>query len=70
MPVIGFLNSASPDLFAHLARAFCRALSQSNFVESRNFTLAADQGLELVGMSGDGPTRKNRPPPDRPGRWG
>ena len=48
MPVIGFLNSASPDLFAHLARAFCRALNQSNFVESRNFTLAAGQGLSWL----------------------
>src|SRR5881394_1873882 len=30
MPVIGFLNSESPDLFAYLVRAFRQGLSQSS----------------------------------------
>jgi putative ABC transport system substrate-binding protein len=29
MPVIGFLNSESPDLFAYLVRAFHEGLNQS-----------------------------------------
>ncbi len=33
MPVVGFLNSESPDLFAYLVRAFGQGLSQSGYVE-------------------------------------
>ena len=36
MPVVGFLNSESPDLFAYLARAFRQGLSQSGYVERSN----------------------------------
>ena len=36
MPVVGFLNSESPDLFAYLVRAFHQGLSESGFVEGGN----------------------------------
>jgi putative tryptophan/tyrosine transport system substrate-binding protein len=36
MPVIGFLNSESPDLFAYLVRAFHEGLNQSGYVEGSN----------------------------------
>src|SRR4029077_20891740 len=39
MPVVGFLNSESPDLFAYLARAFRQGLSQSVYVEGENVTI-------------------------------
>ena len=36
MPVVGFLNSEFPDLFAYLVRAFHQGLSESGFVEGGN----------------------------------
>jgi putative ABC transport system substrate-binding protein len=39
MPVIGFLNSESPDLFAYLVRAFRQGLSQSGYVEDSNVAI-------------------------------
>jgi putative ABC transport system substrate-binding protein len=39
MPVIGFLNSESPDLFAYLVRAFRQGLSQSSYVEGSNVAI-------------------------------
>jgi putative tryptophan/tyrosine transport system substrate-binding protein len=37
MPVIGFLNSASPGPFEHLIAGFRRGLSESGYVEGQNY---------------------------------
>ena len=39
MPVIGFLNSASPEVFADRLRAFHRGLKDTGFVEGENVTV-------------------------------
>ena len=39
MPVIGFLGSASPDLYANALRSFRQGLSETGYVEGRNVTI-------------------------------
>jgi putative ABC transport system substrate-binding protein len=39
MPVIGFLNSGSPDVFAHLTRAFRQGLGDIGYVEGQNVAI-------------------------------
>ena len=39
MPVIGFLNSASPDVFADLVHAFTQGLAETGYVEGRNVAI-------------------------------
>src|SRR5688500_16351083 len=39
MPVIGFLNSSSPDLIADRVRAFHQGLGETGFAEGRNVAI-------------------------------
>jgi putative ABC transport system substrate-binding protein len=39
LPVIGFLGTGSPDVFAYIVRAFRQGLSETGFVESRNVAI-------------------------------
>jgi putative tryptophan/tyrosine transport system substrate-binding protein len=39
LPVVGFLNAASPDHFADVVRAFRLGLSETGYVEERNVTV-------------------------------
>jgi putative ABC transport system substrate-binding protein len=39
MPVVGFLGSTSPDLYAHLVRAYRQGLSEAGYDEGRNVAI-------------------------------
>jgi putative tryptophan/tyrosine transport system substrate-binding protein len=39
MPVIGFLNTASPEAWRHYVAAFKNGLSQAGFVDGQNVTI-------------------------------
>jgi putative tryptophan/tyrosine transport system substrate-binding protein len=39
MPIVGFLNAASPDIFAHVVSAFRLGLNEMGFVEGRNVAI-------------------------------
>ena len=39
MPAVGFLNAASPDQFAHVARAFRLGLNETGYVEDRTVAI-------------------------------
>jgi ABC-type uncharacterized transport system substrate-binding protein len=57
MPVIGFLNSASPGPFAYLVRAFHRGLAETGYVEGQNVAIeyrwADGQYDRLTALAGD-----------------
>jgi ABC-type uncharacterized transport system substrate-binding protein len=57
MPVVGFLHSASPEVIAHLLRAYRRGLSETGFVEGRNVAIeyrwAESHNDRLPSMAGD-----------------
>ena len=57
MPVIGFLNTASPEAFAHLVDAFRRGLNKTGYVDGENVLIEYqwarghyDQVPELAGQ--------------------
>jgi hypothetical protein len=39
VPVIGFIGSSSPDVYAYLVRAFRQGLGEAGYVEGRNVTI-------------------------------
>jgi putative tryptophan/tyrosine transport system substrate-binding protein len=57
MPVVGFLNSASPEVFPDRLRAFHRGLKDSGFVEGENVAIvyrwAEDQYDRLTELAAD-----------------
>jgi putative ABC transport system substrate-binding protein len=57
MPVVGFLGTGSPDVFAYLVRAFRQGLGEAGFVEGRNvaieFSWANDQLDRLPTLATD-----------------
>ena len=57
MPVIGFLNNASPDRRSNLVRAFGQGLSETGFIEGRNVAIeylwAHGRNDQLAPMAAD-----------------
>ena len=57
MPVIGFLGSASPDLWAARLRSFYHGLSETGYVDGRNVTIeyrwAEGQNNRLPALAAD-----------------
>ena len=57
MPVVGFLNAASPNLFEHVVRAFRLGLNETGYVENRNVAIeyrwAEDRYDRLPALAAD-----------------
>ena len=57
MPIVGFLNAASPDIFAHVVSAFRLGLNEMGFVEGRNVAIeyrwAENQDDRLPALADD-----------------
>src|SRR6266542_2324841 len=62
MPVIGFLNSASPDAYVSQVKAFHQALKETGYVEGQNMAIeyrwAENQIDRLSALAGDLVRRK------------
>jgi hypothetical protein len=65
MPVIGFLGSASPDLYVDRMRAFHQGLSETGYVEGRNVAIeyrwAEDRNDRLPALAADLVLRRRLP---------
>src|SRR5262249_35834919 len=57
IPVVGFLNGGSPDLFANLVRAFRQGLKESGYIEGQNVAIeyrwAEGQNYKLPTLAAD-----------------
>src|SRR5437762_10251797 len=57
MPVVGYLQTAAPDLSAHLVAAFRQGLSDTGYIEGRNvaieYRFAEGQYDRLPAMAGE-----------------
>ena len=57
MPVIGFLNSASPDGYRPMVTAFRQGLQESGYVEGQNVVIeyrwAEAEAIDCRGMAAD-----------------
>jgi putative ABC transport system substrate-binding protein len=62
MPVVGFLHSASPDVFVTIVAAFRRGLNEAGFAEGRNVAIeyrwAEGQYDRLPALAADLVTRQ------------